>query len=82
MFQLFRNTMRTHFPTGSRRQDRYGGSQAYWGDFLFVMRTIMIRHSIKQKELPSRRDLMSLPGKEEKEITIEFSEKREKSMKN
>jgi len=48
------------------------------GDFLFLMRNIVIRHSIKQQRISSGTDLMSLPNKEEIIIRISFTDEERK----
>jgi len=76
MFQAFKTDMPSHFTGSSKRKQDENTCKA--ARFLFVMRNILIRHSIKQQGRLSKTDLMSLPPKEEKVIHIQFTENERK----
>mmetsp|Transcript_17991 Transcript_17991/g.26380 ORF Transcript_17991/g.26380 Transcript_17991/m.26380 type:complete len:1495 (-) Transcript_17991:800-5284(-) len=49
------------------------GSDDWKGSFLFTMRNLMMRHSMKQKQRANGKDLMSLPSISHHTIRIPFS---------
>ncbi len=73
-FSVFAQRMKSHSSASRRR-----GSCDFFGDraggFLFMMRSIMMRHAIQMKSRTEERSIMSLPPKEEKTITIKFNKK-------
>ena len=75
MFSLLSSRMGHHNggkPTGGRRR-RWGGTAHEVGPFNFLMRSLLIRHTMEQKCRETNRDLMSLPEKTERVIKIDFS---------
>ena len=66
LFKMFADKMSDDlFGKKSRRNRSYSDQSRVKkaGDFLFLMRNITIRHSIKQQRISSGTDLMSLPDK-------------------
>lgn len=66
LFSKFANQMQRHFGKSkrSRRQHSYSlYSDCKHGDFLFLMRNIMIRHAIQMKSRIGGRSIMTLPPK-------------------
>lgn len=59
--------------TGGRRRRHWGGTIHEVGPFNFLMRSLLIRHTMEQKCRETNRDLMSLPEKTERVIKIDFS---------
>lgn len=59
--------------SGSRHRFRDEYRTKEIGNLLFFLRSIMIRHSMKQMHQGSSNDLMSLPPKVERSVTIAFS---------
>jgi len=71
MFNVFQNDMAVHFSNNRKR--RYHDRDIKAGNFLFTMRNILIRHSLKQQGTLSNTYIMSLPPKEEIVINIPFA---------
>lgn len=59
--------------SGSRHNRRNEYRTKEIGNLLFFLRSVMIRHSMKQMHQGSSNDLMSLPPKVERSVTIAFS---------
>lgn len=75
MFTMFSNNMGHHSGKaggGGRRRRSWDKSHEI-GPFSFLMRVVLIRHTMKQKCRQSNRDLMSLPEKTERIIKIPFT---------
>jgi len=75
MFWLLQNRMGHHNGgkvTGGRRR-RHWSTTHEVGPFSFLMRALLIRHTMEQKCRETNRDLMSLPEKTERVIKIDFS---------
>lgn len=74
MFRVFQEDMPSHF-SSRKRTNTHNDCAAR---FLFVMRSILIRHSIKQQGRMSNIDIMSLPPKIERSILIKFTDSERK----
>mmetsp|Transcript_12559 Transcript_12559/g.14725 ORF Transcript_12559/g.14725 Transcript_12559/m.14725 type:complete len:570 (-) Transcript_12559:449-2158(-) len=74
MFRAFQADMPSHF----NRRKRMNTNNDCAARFLFVMRSILIRHSIKQQGRMSNTDIMSLPSKIEENILIKFTDSERK----
>jgi len=77
MFTMFSNSMGHHNGKaggGGRKRARSSWDQRHEiGPFSFLLRAILIRHTMEQKCRQSNRDLMSLPEKTERVIRIPFT---------
>ena len=61
-FSVFSEKMKSHFYKSSRRNS-YDALDDKPGQFLFMMRSIMIRHAIQMKSRAEGRSIMTLPPK-------------------
>ena len=64
LFSLFESTMKEHFRYNkSNRRQSLNSYASRNGDFLFLMRNIMMRHSIQMKSRVEEANIMTLPPK-------------------
>ncbi len=62
-FSVFAANLRSHFKSSSKRSACASSSSDNVGKFLFMMRSIMMRHAIQMKSREENRSIMTLPPK-------------------
>jgi hypothetical protein len=63
LFTVFQSLMKEHFGPKKTRGHSWSPSKSRNGDFLFLMRNIMMRHSIQMKSREEEANIMTLPPK-------------------
>mmetsp|Transcript_10273 Transcript_10273/g.14525 ORF Transcript_10273/g.14525 Transcript_10273/m.14525 type:complete len:1332 (+) Transcript_10273:110-4105(+) len=76
MFELFQKIMPTYF-----KEKRVCNANKM-GNFFYLMRNVMIRHSVNQKNKISKRDLIFLPPRVDERISIRFTKNEKKAYRS